>query len=91
LIEKFWIVKPCITSPSRRYNGMSTASNMAWIPCGSEYFWRARCGKSARRDLWGGCWATVSPTAMASPWYCEFRWIGYISSSKRLHQNRSKM
>ena len=31
---------------------------------GSEDFWRARCGKSARRDPCGGCWATGSPTAI---------------------------
>src|SRR2546426_1516472 len=44
--------------------------NPVWSPsvaescCGSEYPRRARCGKTARRDLCGGCWATGSPTAI---------------------------
>ena len=32
--------------------------------CGSEYSRRARCGKTARRDLCGGCRVTGSPTAL---------------------------
>src|SRR6266487_3329206 len=32
--------------------------------CGSEYLRRARCGKTARRDLCGGCQVTGSPTAI---------------------------
>ena len=32
--------------------------------CGSEYSRRARCGKTARRDLCGGCQVTGSPTAI---------------------------
>ena len=30
--------------------------------CGSEYYWRARCGKTARRDLYGGRRVTGVPT-----------------------------
>jgi len=33
--------------------------------CGSECLRRARCGKTARRDLCGGCRVTGSPTALA--------------------------
>src|SRR6266545_8290465 len=32
--------------------------------CGGEYHRRARCGKTARRDLCGGCRVTGSPTAI---------------------------
>src|SRR6266566_6825387 len=32
--------------------------------CGGEYLRRARCGKTARRDLCGGCRVTGSPTAI---------------------------
>ena len=32
--------------------------------CGSEHIRRARCGKSARRDLSGGRWVTGVPTAI---------------------------
>jgi hypothetical protein len=32
--------------------------------CGSECLRRARCGKTARRDLCGGCRVTGSPTAL---------------------------
>jgi hypothetical protein len=35
-----------------------------WSACGGEYSRRARCGKTARRDLCGGCRVTGSPTAI---------------------------
>ena len=35
--------------------------------CGSEHIRRARCGKSARRDLSGGRWVTGVPTATIRP------------------------
>jgi hypothetical protein len=38
LIEQFGIVKPYITRRPKHYNVMSTASIMAYVACGSEYF-----------------------------------------------------
>ena len=42
--------------------------------CGSEYYWRARCGKTARRDLYGGRRVTGVPTVTrlkGEPWSDE--------------------
>ena len=62
--------KETLPGPSdRKRNANLPAGNSQesciWLSCGSEYYRRARCGKTARRDLCGGCWVTGSPTAMA--------------------------
>ena len=66
--------------------------------CGSEYCWRARCGKTARRDLYGGRRVTGVPTVTTlegwtmkgEGWTLE-RWAknykGWKNASKKLEMS----
>ena len=62
LLAHFHVPRPRITERPRTREAASRASAC----CGSESFCRARCGKTARRDLCGGGRVTGRPTAMVS-------------------------